>query len=92
MATTTKQINLAQLDKELGSKGLICDFNEAAKKVILPIESSDVTESQLEAAIAAHVAVDLSAAKESAQAKLKALGLTAEEIEAILPTPKPLDL
>ena len=56
MAITSKEINLYQLDQELGGKGLIADLNDDKKKLILPSENSDVTEAQLEAAIANHKA------------------------------------
>ena len=87
MAITSKEINLSQLDQELGGKGLNGDFNDPKKKLIEPSENSDVTEAQLEAAIAAHMAVDENAmaiaAKEAAQAKLEALGLTADDLKAL---------
>jgi hypothetical protein len=56
MAITNKQINLAQLDQETGGKGLVADFTDTDKKLILPTENNDLSEAQLEAAIAAHVA------------------------------------
>ena len=36
MAITSKEINLTQLSKELGGTGLIADFNDSKKKLILP--------------------------------------------------------
>ena len=83
MAITSKEINLKQLDEELGNKGLIADFTDSRKKVILPAEVSDVTEEDLESAIAAHVAISPIAAKEAAQAKLTALGLTVDDLKAL---------
>ena len=56
MAITNKEINLSQLDKETGGKGLIGNFNDADKKLVLPADNNDLTEAQLEAAIAAHLA------------------------------------
>jgi hypothetical protein len=82
MAITSKDINLSQLDKELGSKGLIADFNDDKKKLILPSDESDLTEAQLEAGIAAHVALpdpELTVAD-----KLAKVGLTVNEIKAAL--------
>ena len=35
MAITSKEINLAQLDQELGSQGLCGDFNDPKKKIII---------------------------------------------------------
>ena len=81
MAITSKEINLAQLDKELGGKGLIADFNDATKKLILPTELSDVTEAQLEAAIASHVVVF--PVLTPAEKLFNATGLTVEEYKAL---------
>ena len=81
MAITNKAINLTQLDKELGGKGLIADLNDPSKKLILPSENSDVTEAQLEAAIAAHVA---QFNEPSVADKLASAGLTLDELKAAL--------
>ena len=82
MAITSKEINLAQLDKELGSKGLNGDFNNPAQKLILPAENSDVTEEQLEAAIDAHIA--LQEPEPTIDEKLASVGLSIEELKAAL--------
>jgi hypothetical protein len=85
MAITSKEINLAQLDKELGSKGLIADFGDLKKKVILPSENSNLTEQELESGIAAHVAIDEKAAHAAKKALLlNRLGLTEDELKIIL--------
>jgi len=85
MAITSKEINLNQLDKELGGKGLIADFNDPKKKLILPSENSDLTEDELKAGILAHVAIDESATKKAEKAALLArLGLTEDELKTIL--------
>jgi hypothetical protein len=85
MAITSKEINLTQLDKELGGKGLIGDFTDPKKKIILPTEHSDLTEDELKAGIAAHVAVDARAKAEADKAALLArLGLTEDELKTIL--------
>jgi hypothetical protein len=85
MAITSKEINLSQLDKELGSKGLIADFNDPKKKLILPADNSDLTEDELKAGIAAHVAVDAKAKAEAEKAALlDRLGLTEDELKIIL--------
>lgn len=82
MAITSKEINLAQLDKELGGQGLNADFNDPTKKLILAAENSDVTEAQLEAAIAAHVA---SPEPEATVAdKLASVGLSVDDLKAAL--------
>ena len=89
MATTSKDINPSQLDQELGGHGLIFDFNDEKNKVVKAADGSSVTEAQIEAAIAAHVAQP-SAQKvqqlnrEQGIAKLKELGFTDEQINALL--------
>lgn len=89
MATTSKEINLDQLDKELGSQGLCADFNDPKKKVIIPAEGSTVTEDELKAAIAAHIAQPteqeiIQLNREQGLAKLKELGFTDDQISALL--------
>ena len=89
MATTNKAINLLQLDEELGSKGLNGDFNDPENKLITPADGSDVTEAQLEAAIATHIAEPTEQEiqvlnKQQGIVKLKELGLTEEQITALL--------
>jgi hypothetical protein len=81
MAITNKEINLYQLDQELGGKGLIADLNDASKKLILPSENSNVTEAQLEAAIAAHVA---QFTEPSVADKLAAAGLSLDDLKVAL--------
>ena len=49
---TTKEINLAQLDEELGGHGLCGSDTE-----VVAVEGSPVTEAQLDGAIKAHKAV-----------------------------------
>jgi len=89
MAITSKEINLTQLDKELGNEGLCADFNDLKKKLIVQADNSTVTDTQLEAAIKAHVAgptqdqiVKLN--REQGLAKLKELGFTDDQISALL--------
>ena len=89
MAITSKEINLAQLDQELGNQGLCGDFNDPKKKVIMPAENSIVTEKELEAAIKAHVAKPTAEQvtklnREQGLAKLKELGFTDDQISALL--------
>jgi len=80
---TAKQINLAQLDAELGGYGL-----NGAEGLVQACEGSPVTEAELSAAIEAHVYVDPDAERlaaiESARAKLAALGLSDVEVAAIV--------
>jgi hypothetical protein len=89
MITTSKEINLEQLDAELGNQGLCADFNDIKKKVIMPADNSTVTETELEAAIAAHIAGPTEAEvtqlnREQGLAKLKELGFTDDQISALL--------
>jgi hypothetical protein len=82
MAITSKEINLAQLDKELGSKGLVADFNNVNNKLILPADESDITEVELEAAIAIHIA--LPNPEPTVAEKLASVGLSLEELRTAL--------
>ena len=89
MAITSKEINLEQLDNELGSQGLVADFNDANNKVIKPADNSTITEAQLDAAITAHIAGPTKAQitqlnREQGLAKLKELGFTDAQISALL--------
>jgi hypothetical protein len=89
MAITSKEINLEQLDQELGNEGLVADFNDPKKKIIKPADNSTITEEQLEAAIAAHIAGPTQEEirilnREQGLAKLKELGFTDDQITALL--------
>ena len=89
MAITSKEINLQQLDKELGTQGLIADFNDSNNKIIKPADNSTVTEEQLEAAITAHIAQPtekeiIQLNREQGLAKLKELGFSDDQIAALL--------
>jgi hypothetical protein len=79
MAITSKEINLPQLDKELGSKGLIANFEDKKNKIIKPADQSNVSEEQLEAAIAAHVA--LPEAEPTLDQKLASVGLSIADLK-----------
>jgi hypothetical protein len=89
MAITSKEINLYQLDTELGSQGLVADFNDPDNKIIKPADNSTVTEAELEEAIIAHVAGPtqqeiMQLNREQGLAKLKELGFTDDQITALL--------
>jgi hypothetical protein len=89
MAITSKQINLTQLDKELGSQGLSADFNDPKKKIIITADKSTITEAELEAAIKNHVAGPTEQEtkvlnREAGIAKLKELGFTEDQITALI--------
>jgi hypothetical protein len=85
MAITSKEINLGQLSKELGGKGLIADFNNLQEKLILPADGVELTEIELETAIAAHIAIDEEAIRATAKAALLTqLDITAEQAKLLL--------
>jgi hypothetical protein len=89
MATTSKEINLAQLDQELGGQGLCADFNDPENKLIKPADNSTITEDELKAAIKVHIAGPTEAEvtqlnREQGLAKLKELGFTDAQISALL--------
>lgn len=81
MAITSKEINLVQLDKELGSQGLIANFENPKEKVIMAVEGSNVTEKQLEAAINAHIAQP---DEQSVESKLASVGLSVDDLKSVL--------
>lgn len=85
MAITSKEINLGQLSAELGGVGLVANFNDPKKKIILAADGVDITDEEIAAAIDSHIAIDDAAAAAAAkQTVLDKLGLTAEEIAALL--------
>jgi hypothetical protein len=89
MAITSKEINLEQLDQELGSQGLSADFNDPNNKIIVPASNSTVTEAELEAAIKAHIAGPTQEEvkvlnRQQGIVKLNELGFTNEQITALL--------
>lgn len=89
MANTSKEINLSQLDQELGGKGLIADFNDPDNKIIKAADGADYTEAQIEAAIEAHIAGPSEQEikvlnRQQGLLKLKELGFTDDEITALI--------
>ena len=84
--STTKPINLNQLDIETGRHGLCGSDGE-----VVAVEGSPLTEAQLSAAITAHVAVmpptaeEQSANAAAAIAHAKSLGFTDAMISAMYP-------
>jgi hypothetical protein len=88
MAITSKEINLFQLDQELGGQGLCGNFNDPDKKIIVPADGSTVTDAELKAAITKHVAKPDEdqirvLKREEGMVKLKELGFTDEQIQAL---------
>ena len=89
MAITSKEINLNQLDQELGGQGLCANFNDPKKKLIVPADNSTITEAELEAAIKNNVAGPTEQEtkvlnREAGIAKLKELGFTDDQITALI--------
>lgn len=89
MAITNKEINLYQLDQELSGQGLCANLNDSNKKLIVPADNSTVTEAQLEAGIAAHIAGPTEKEvrmlnRQEGLSKLKELGFTDDQITALL--------
>jgi hypothetical protein len=89
MAITSKEINLFQLDQELGGQGLCADFNDPKKKIITMADESTITEAELENAIKDHVAGPSEQEikvlnREAGIAKLKELGFTDDQINALI--------
>ena len=89
MAITSKEINLFQLDQELGSQGLCGDFVDPKKKIITVADNSTVKDTELDAAIKAHVARPNEQElrllnRQEGLVKLKELGFTDNQITALL--------
>lgn len=85
MAITSKEINLDQLCREIGKTGLIADFSDLKKKIILPDDLSTITEEELEIAISKHKAIDEQALRKAARdSLLDRLGITEEEAKLLL--------
>jgi hypothetical protein len=89
MAITSKEINLQQLDEELGGQGICWNFNDPKKKLIVPADDSTITEDELKSAIDAHIAKPdekqiRKLNREQGIAKLKELGFTEDQISALL--------
>ena len=79
---TAKEINLIQLDRELGLQGLSADFNDADNKVITTADLSTVTQSELEVAVEAHIA--LPEPEPTVEQKLASVGLSIDDLKSAL--------
>jgi hypothetical protein len=79
--TTSKEINLTQLDKELGGFGLCMNEENPQEKIIGIAEGSTLTLAQLKAGISAHVAIF---PQPTIAEKLASIGLSIEELKAAL--------
>ena len=89
MITTNKKINISQLDDELGGYGLAFNDNNPDELLIMVGEGSPVSDKELEEAIEKHIAQPSSREikalnREQGLAKLKELGFTDDQINALL--------
>jgi hypothetical protein len=86
MIKTTKKINLAQLDKEYNGEGLIGTSDDNGNHIEIGLaENNSGTEAELKAVLDNHIAIDEQAIRAAEKAAVIAkLGLTAEEIAALL--------
>lgn len=89
MAITSKEINLYQLDQELGGHGLIANLNDEKNKIIERAENSPITDDDIKTAIIEHVAKPSDEEirilnREQGILKLKELGFTDEQISALI--------
>lgn len=82
MAITSKEINLGQLSRELNNKGLIADFNDPKKKLILPADGVELTEDELKTAIEAHIAQPQT--EPTVVEKLASVGLSIDDLKDAL--------
>lgn len=86
---TNKKINLTQLDQELGGYGLSSSPLENGELLVVVVEHSPITENELADAIEKHVAgpteIEIKMAnRQQGIDKLKELGLTDDQISALL--------
>jgi len=81
MAITSKTINLAQLDAELGKHGLCMNDENPKAKIITVAENSPITDEELDQAIEMHNAVF---EIPSIADKLASVGLSIDELKAAL--------
>jgi hypothetical protein len=78
-----KEINLYQLDQELNGKGLNGTLDENKKVIEVTLaDNNDATESELEAAIEAHIA--LPNPEPTVAEKLASVGLNLDDLKAAL--------
>lgn len=79
---TDKEINLPQLDQELGKQGLCCNFNDPENKIITTADDSSITQKQLEDAVKAHIAQPKK--EPSIEQKLASVGLSVDDLKTAL--------
>ena len=81
--TTSKDINLSQLDAELGGFGLCSNENDPAAKIVMVATESSVTQDELATAVDAHVAAPDEDTR-TVDEKLAEAGLTVSELQSAL--------
>ena len=79
--TTSKEINLSQLDQELGGFGLCMNEENPNEKIIGIANNSSLTLAQLKAGITAHAAIFV---EPTIEEKLASVGLSLDELKAAL--------
>tara|TARA_R110000868_G_scaffold11890_1_gene57883 strand:+ start:435 stop:695 length:261 start_codon:yes stop_codon:yes gene_type:complete len=79
---TNKEINLWQLDQELGGQGLCSDFNNPENKIITTADNSSVTQKQLEDAVEVHIAQPEK--EPTIEQKLASVGLNLVDLKTAL--------
>jgi len=82
MIITSKEINLSQLGRELGNRGLVGNFTNPQQKLIKPADGSTVTDTELQAAIDAHIA--LPEPEPTVAEKLASVGLNLDDLKVAL--------
>ncbi len=79
---TNKEINLWQLDQELGGQGLCSDFSDADNKIIITADNSNVTQKQLDDAVKVHIAQPIQ--EPTIEQKLAKVGLNLNDLKTAL--------
>lgn len=82
MIITSKEINLSQLGRELGNRGLVGNFTNPQQKLIKPADGSTITEIELQAAIEAHIAIP--EPEPTVEEKLASVGLNLTDLKTAL--------
>jgi len=80
--TTGKEINLKQLDDELGGHGLCMNAEDSTVKIVAVADDSPVTQAQLAAGVDDHDAQP--APQPTLEERLASVGLDLDELRAAL--------
>jgi|LakMenEpi03Aug12_release.lakeMendotaPanAssembly.Ray.scaffolds.fasta_scaffold139205_2 hypothetical protein len=83
MIKVNKKINLAQLDKELNGRGLVCSYDDDGQITAVGLASdNDAIEEDLKSAINKHIA--LPTPEPTIEDKLASVGLSLPDLKAAL--------